>query len=140
MQTFILAQDPPTPEGTVIRVDANSITSAIAQLQTILTKPLTKLGGGYWNDGDKKYFLYFNTKGLEQFAQLFEKAQPMNLKDMMNQLVADAAHLVHQLTGDIHWETCNALADQYDLWEDDHFPLWLSAVVSHVMSEQEVES
>lgn len=62
----------------------------------------------------------------------------MKLAEMMNQLVADAELLVHQFTGDIHWETCNALADQYELWEDDRFPLWLSAVVSHVMNEQEV--
>ena len=135
MQTFILAQDPPTPEGTIIKVEATSINDAIGQLQTLLDKPLTRLGAGYWSDGDEKYFLYFDAKGLEQFAELFQ--QELTLRDMMNQLVIDAARFIkHFTTGDKHWETCNALADQYHLWSDNddegesHFPLWLSAVVS----------
>lgn len=120
MQTFILAQHPPTPTGTVIRVEAQATTHAIPQLEELLGKTLTSIGGGKWTDGDKTYHLYFGIQALTQFAEILQLQTPMNLKDLMNQFVADAGILIQQTTtGDIHCKTCHALADQYDLWDDE---------------------
>jgi hypothetical protein len=36
---------------------------------------------------------------------------------------------------DPHWLVCKETADAFDLWEKDHFPLWLSFVVAGEMRE-----
>jgi len=38
-------------------------------------------------------------------------------------------------TGDPHWTVCRETADAFDLWDNDHFPLWLSFIVAGQMRE-----
>lgn len=40
-------------------------------------------------------------------------------------------------TKDLHCVICNLLADEFNLWKDNEFPLWLSRVVSGVITDIE---
>lgn len=42
--------------------------------------------------------------------------------------------------GATHSEVCRMTADQFALWEDDHFPLWLSFIVAGQMREMGIEN
>lgn len=56
-------------------------------------------------------------------------------------LVANARVMIEtaimQNYPDIHSFVCQALADKYDLWYDNHLPMWLSYVVTGIMNETE---
>ncbi len=61
----------------------------------------------------------------------------MNLAAKMRQLTAFVE--VSLIAGATHWDVCRQTADKFDLWEDDHFPLWLSFIVAGQMREMGIE-
>ena len=61
----------------------------------------------------------------------------MKLAERMNQLMAFVEENLK--AGVTHWDVCRQTADRFDLWDDDHFPLWLSFVVAGQMREMGIE-
>jgi hypothetical protein len=57
------------------------------------------------------------------------------LRKEMERLV-QRCHQLHKVQGvEDHLELCQTLAEMFDLWEDDSFPIWLSRVVEGVMRD-----
>jgi len=56
-----------------------------------------------------------------------------NLREQMKELVHSIQ--VHVKDGMEHQEICQRMADDYDLYHRDHFPIWLSRVVEGVQRD-----
>jgi hypothetical protein len=64
----------------------------------------------------------------------------MTLATQMQELLAFVGKALTDQVNPDHCSVCNMTAEKYDLWEDDHFPLWLSFVVQGVMRELGIEN
>lgn len=71
---YVFAQQPPTPDGTICPVNADSIDQAVAEAEKVLGVTLRLLGGGRYADNTREFFLYFGETGQEYFAQHFAHA------------------------------------------------------------------
>lgn len=61
------------------------------------------------------------------------------LAEEMSKVVKRTKEIVGELKGtdtDIHHDTCSTLCDEFDLWEDDMFPMWVMYIVSGEMRDQ----
>jgi len=73
---YVLAQQPPTPNGIVAPVHANCLDDAVLQLELLLGVRLSQLlssPSGNYTDGCRNFLLCYGEKGMEQFGQLFEE-------------------------------------------------------------------
>jgi hypothetical protein len=66
------------------------------------------------------------------------------MSDLAKQMTQLTAYIQNALdrnraNADPHWLVCRETADAFDLWENDHFPLWLSFVVAGQMREMGIE-
>lgn len=62
-----------------------------------------------------------------------------NLRNDMTMLMTRLAEILTTADdgrSDLHRETCIRLADEFELWENDSFPLWLCHVVGGEMRER----
>lgn len=63
----------------------------------------------------------------------------MNLAQQMKDVAKFIEGALTDGTERNHWEVCQLTANQFDLWEDDKFPLWLSFIVAGQMRELGIE-
>lgn len=65
--------------------------------------------------------------------------------EALNQCMDRIMHRMRQLKSspeiaeidDKHWEICNSLCDEFNLWDNDRFPTWLMHVVSGYLRDPE---
>ena len=92
-QLYVLAQQPPTSDGIICPVQADSTEQAIQQAEKTLGVTLCHLHAGDYTDGTRNFFLYVGEKGMEQFGQLFAKTgilrpKPPTFRFSLGQVVA----------------------------------------------------